>query len=252
VKDDIYSPKGVKGTNGAKEGSLKGSFAFDKNVVDVFPDMIKRSVPGYQDIADLQSQLLALHLKPQDLVYDLGISLGNSIYNLKRYFNESIDIIGVDNSKAMLQKLDSKLQQETVPYNVELVESAIQDVKFKASKAIILNFTLQFIPREDRKELLKKCYDSLVPGGVLLISEKIKSDHKVLEELQVEVHHNFKRNNGYSDLEIHKKREAIDDYLRPDTVATHLKRFDEVGFTASEILYKWFNFTSFVCIKEGE
>ncbi len=238
MRDEIYS-----------KSDLSGPFRFDQTVVDVFSDMIKRSVPGYEDIADLQGRMLAFHLKEGQRIYDLGCSLGHSLYALARHLTFPLDVIGVDLSEPMLKTFAGSLQKNPLPWPIELIQAPIQEVELKSCGAVLMNFTLQFIPRAERSELLKKIYDALEPGGVLLISEKIHSENSVLERLQVEVHHNFKRGNGYSALEIHKKREALEEVLLPDTVAEHLTRFENCGFTASEILYKWFNFTSFVCLK---
>ena len=108
MKDNIYSPEGVKGQEPLAE--QKGSFKFDQSVVEVFDDMIKRSVPGYEDIADLQSRLLAKYLHKGDRVYDLGCSIGHSLYTLKKYFSENLEVIGVDTSEPMLEKFKSNTQ----------------------------------------------------------------------------------------------------------------------------------------------
>ena len=87
------------------------------------------------------------------------------------------------------------------------------------------------------------------PGGVLLLSEKIRFEDPAEETLQTDWHHAFKRARGYSDLEIARKREALENVLRPETLATHRRRLEQAGFTR---VYRWFqgfNFVSLVALR---
>ncbi|HSO21088.1 MAG TPA: tRNA (cmo5U34)-methyltransferase, partial [Desulfosarcina sp.] len=102
-------------------------------------------------------------------------------------------------------------------------------------------------PPADRDALLKKIAGVLVPGGILLFSEKTVHPERILSDLQVDFYHRFKRERGYSDLEISQKREALETVLVPETVAAHHGRLDRCGFSASDLWLKWFNFCSWVC-----
>lgn len=47
---------------------------------------------------------------------------------------------------------------------------------------IVLNFTLQFIERQARQAIISSLYDALVPGGVLILSEKCREDDGSIEK----------------------------------------------------------------------
>jgi tRNA (cmo5U34)-methyltransferase len=238
IKDSLYSQP---------LGQIN-SFAFDDHVANVFPDMISRSVPGYQTMIAAIGLLAGRFAKQNSVCYDLGCSLGAASFSMRQNIHvENCKIIAVDNSPAMLAKFESILTPEKTP--IELHCADIRDVEIKNASIVVLNFTLQFLPVEDRKELLAKIYNGLLPNGALIISEKLAFDDSRQHELQIDLHHEFKKSQGYSDLEISQKRTALENVLIPETFATHQNRLKSVGFESTELWFQYFNFASFIALK---
>ncbi|MCA9218554.1 MAG: methyltransferase domain-containing protein, partial [Planctomycetales bacterium] len=154
--------------------SRVGDFRFDNSVVDVFPDMIARSVPGYGSILSMIEQLGARYIRPNTNVYDLGCSLGAATKLLRRQAPQSATIHAVDNSSAMIEKLSEKLNASPPENqcNVEVHNADIRELPMQNASLIVLNLTLQFVPAEQRSALLQNCCDALLSGGALLLSEK--------------------------------------------------------------------------------
>ena len=225
-------------------------FNFDQQVVDVFPDMIKRSVPGYATIINMIGNLAGIYAKSNSNCYDLGCSLGAATLAMRHGIRSSnCKIIGVDNSQAMIDRCQQVIITDTTDVNVELINTNIQDVEIKNASMVVLNFTLQFISIEQRFSLLTKIAEGLNPGGVLILSEKVIFEDQPHQELMTELHHNFKRANGYSDLEIAQKRSAIENYLIPETLTTHRQRLKQAGFSSVDVWFQCFNFASIIAIK---
>ena len=225
-------------------------FVFDQPVVDVFPDMIQRSVPGYQTIINLCGELAARYVQPHSNCYDLGCSLGASTMAVRQQVTQpGVTIHGVDNSSAMLQRCQSLLDHNTNSTEVKLVEADICDIEITNASLVVMNFTLQFIPLDKRLALLEKIYGGLNPGGCLVISEKLLFEPAELNQLLCELHHQFKRAQGYSDLEISQKRESIENVLIPETMETHIQRLKSCGFSSVSPWFQCFNFASLVAIK---
>jgi len=126
--------------------------------------------------------------------------------------------------------------------------SDITQMEFKTASVVIMNFTLQFIPINERLKLLKQIRSSMVPGGLLILSEKLTMPDAEMNQLMVELHHDFKRSQGYSDLEIAQKRDTIDNVLIPETAEAHRTRLAEAGFSRSSIWFQCLNFASFIAI----
>jgi len=225
-------------------------FTFDESVVDVFPDMIQRSVPGYETIVHTIGELARTRVQPHSRVYDLGCSLGAASLSVARATQEvECEIIGIDNSEAMVERCRRMVQAFNLPNPIKIIQQQAQDTDISNASMVVMNFTLQFIPQEDRKSLLQHIYNGLNNKGILVLSEKIKHPTVAGNELLVDLHHQFKRSNGYSELEVSQKRAAIENVMLTDTFNEHEQRLKEVGFNDVVMWFKCYNFTSLVAIK---
>jgi tRNA (cmo5U34)-methyltransferase len=226
-------------------------FHFDERVAEVFPDMIQRSVPGYGTMISMIGTLAAKYAQAYSHCYDLGCSLGAvSLAMRQRIRQPGCDIIAVDNSPAMIERGQQLLAGDTaatVP--VSMVCANIQDVAIENASIVVLNFTLQFIPPGERLALVTRIYQGLKPGGILILSEKLAFAEPDRQHFHAESHHDFKRANGYSDLEISQKRTALERVMIPETLACHQQRLKEAGFDFSDVWFQCFNFASLVAVK---
>jgi tRNA (cmo5U34)-methyltransferase len=225
-------------------------FKFDQQVAEVFPDMIKRSVPGYPLIIEQIQKLASIYVKPQGHCYDLGCSLGAASLAMSNGIKVAdAKIIGVDNSQDMLSRCQQHIQVFKQHTPIELVCGNIQDISLQNADMVVINFTLQFIPVDDRQALISRIYDALNPQGILMLSEKVQFEDKVTNDLMIELHHQFKRENGYSDLEISQKRNALENVLIPDTIETHYQRLHNAGFNSYTTWLQQYNFLSMIAVK---
>jgi len=229
----------------ATEQAEVGDFVFDADVAAVFPDMIGRSVPGYAAILNMISLLTRMHAVPGTHLYDLGCSLGAaSLAMANGLEQDECSIVAVDNAEAMLARAREYTEASPAPIDFRLAD--IREVVFEPSSLIVLNFTLQFLSLDEREGLLKRVREALVPGGVLILSEKIAGETQQSDAVLTEMHHAFKRAQGYSDLEISQKRTALEKVLLPETLEHHRQRLAKVGFARSDLWFQCFNFVSIV------
>jgi tRNA (cmo5U34)-methyltransferase len=227
-----------------------GEFRFDEQVAEVFPDMIQRSVPGYSNIISTIGHLTGQFHQANSKLYDLGCSLGAATMAMRRAVTKpGVEIVAVDNSAAMLERCQKHLDAFRSSAPVSLLCEDICEVEINRASVVVLNFTLQFIAQEQRLALLTKIYQGMCPGGLLIVSEKFHFEQTRTQNLISELHLDFKRANGYSELEISQKRSSLDNVLVTDTIAQHKQRFADAGFSASELWFQCFNFGSLVAIK---
>ncbi|HNX22997.1 MAG TPA: carboxy-S-adenosyl-L-methionine synthase CmoA [Spirochaetota bacterium] len=239
-KDNIFN----------SEGNVS-PFEFNETVASVFDDMITRSVPHYREIIELQSRLTAKFYQSGTKIYDLGCSNGNfTAAFISEMGKKDFQLIAIDNSAPMLEFFKSRISGFIGYERVTPVLSDIMDISFEKSSVVIANLTLQFIPVEHREILIKRIYDSLEPGGIFLITEKTINTDSGLSDLQQEFYYRLKEENGYSKIEITRKREALENVLIPETIEAHTERLKNAGFSAIEIWFKWFHFAAFVCRKK--
>ncbi len=240
IKDSLYaSPLGKI-----------DAFQFDANVAAVFPDMIQRSVPGYGAIISAIGLLAERFAQPGSRCYDLGCSLGAATFAMRhRLADSGCTIVAVDNSQAMIEGLKQNLQQDRQTTPVEVYCQDIRDIDIQQASVVVLNFTLQFIPVEDRRAFLGKIYQGLLPGGILILSEKLHYADPKQQALQTDMHHLFKKAQGYSDLEISQKRSALENVLIAESFAEHQRRLLDCGFDSIEVWFQYFNFASMLALK---
>ena len=230
-----------------------GSFRFDAKVARVFDDMIRRSVPGYAATVAMSGWLAGRFAQPGTACLDLGCSLGATLLACAEAMTEAgvrdVDLIGVDSSAAMIERCRSRLEPELGTASPTLIEADVRTVALPPSSVIILNWTLQFLPPADRTPLVQRIYDALLPGGVLILSEKVIDADADVQKLMESLHADFKRSQGYSDLEIASKRSAIEDVLIPETLHAQQSRLLEVGFQPVMLWYRQLNFASLLAVK---
>lgn len=225
-------------------------FRFDAAVARVFPDMIRRSVPGYTTIIPMIEVITEQYVQPGSNCYDLGCSLGASTLAMRHGMPDSgCVLVGVDNSEAMLERCRHHVALDDHPQPVELRCENILETALADASVTTLNFTLQFVAPERRLELLARIAEATRPGGVLVLSEKIRFDSPHEQATQNRLHHEFKRANGYSDLEIAQKRSALEQVLIPETLEDHRRRLETAGFTGTTVWYQCFNFVSMLAFK---
>jgi len=235
-------------------------FRFDEKVAHVFADMISRSVPGYSQILALLPTLVrSIKSKTTDSTiqqnyYDLGCSLGAGLAAMaqgtssdsnKSNLRESVNFIGIDNSSAMLDGARIALEKLDLEQPFELCQADINEVELHNAAAVLMNFTLQFIPLKQRDALIQKIFDALHPQGFLVLSEKIKISDEKTEQHLIDIHHQYKFDQGYSKLEISQKRDSIENILIPETLETHIDRLENAGFS---IITPWIQNLQFISV----
>ena len=239
-KDKIYS----------KALAQVADFHFDATVADVFTDMIERSVPGYRSIITMIETLAGHYAQPGSNLYDLGCSLGAATLSMARGLEaEDCTIVAVDNSPAMVERCRSHAKRCHTGAKVMVIEQDLAETAIENASVVVLNFTLQFFPPAERFQLLEKIQRGMRPGGVLILSEKVIFPDAHLDQLLIDIHHDFKRAHGYSDLEISQKRSALENVLIPESIPTHRERLLQAGFSSCDVWFQCFNFMSMLAVK---
>jgi len=237
----------------AKDQDGDVPFRFNQSVADVFPDMLQRSIPGYAATIEAIGSLAARYVTEGSLCYDLGCSLGAATVAMRQGIRVTdCRIIAIDNAPAMLKRCEEIVsaedQQSATPVETRL--SNIEDIKISNASMVVMNYTLQFLDIDSRDAIIARIFDGLLPGGLFLLSEKVIDEDPSMEELLVDLHQEHKRRNHYSQLEVSRKRAALENVLIPETVTAHRQRMVANGFAHTAVWLRYFNFVSIVAIKK--
>ena len=226
-------------------------FVFDHAVAAVFDNMISRSVPFYRELLTAEAQLLSRYLGKGELVYDLGCSTGNGVLGLAEAApGKDLRFIGIDSSEAMLERARENARAFRFGSSVQFLEGDITDFPLETCGAVLCNYTVQFIRPLKRKSFIASVCRALRPGGVLLLAEKTVSQDPELNRLFIDQGFAYKKSHGYSDLEISRKREALENVLIPFSIEENTAMLREAGFSHVSPFFQWFNFSAFLAVKD--
>lgn len=226
---------------------IKKQFEFDEEVAVVFDDMLSRSVPFYDEAMKLTAHFASINIEEGERVYDLGCSTASLLLEIERKSEHDIKLIGIDNSKAMLEQASKKLH--AFNSKIELDYGDILSYDYKEAAVICSNYTLQFVRPPVRSAFVKKIYDALKPGGLFIFSEKIISKDTLLNKQMIDTYYDYKKAQGYSEYEIVQKREALENVLIPYTEEENIKMLHDAGFEHCDSVFKWVNFETFIAKK---
>ena len=225
-------------------------FVFNERVAQVFDDMLDRSVPFYDEVILSISRIMASTLRDGDTIVDLGCATGSTLMRLSSLLAEmNFHYTGIDNSSAMLERAKCKAGMFSKQKAMDFIHGDIMEMTPPNTSAFILNYTLQFIRPLHREKFLGRLFSNLRPGGICILSEKTISHHPGLNRSFIDIYHGFKQEKGYSELEIAKKREALENVLIPCSLEENRSMLKSAGFVEVEPFFQWFNFVSFLAVK---
>jgi tRNA (cmo5U34)-methyltransferase len=226
-------------------------FKFGTTVVNVFDDMVSRSVPFYGETQRMLAEIAADHVKEGSFVYDLGCSTGTTLIEVNKLMSSDIRFVGIDESREMLDKCDLKLKEAGFARPYDLIAGDLhQELPIQNASVVILCLTLQFVRPLYRERLLRNIYNGLNPGGVLLLVEKVLAESSVFNRDFIKYYYNYKRRNHYSEMEISQKREALENVLIPYKLSENTLLLKEAGFADCEVFFKWYNFSGMIAYKK--
>jgi tRNA (cmo5U34)-methyltransferase len=225
-------------------------FKFNNKVAGVFDDMVNRSVPYYGEMQRMLGELTIDHYQDNSFVYDLGCSTGTTMLHMNASVPQHIPFIGIDESQPMLDKCREKLDAAGISRQVKLeVADLNENININNASVVILCLTLQFIRPLNREKLLKQIFDGILPGGVLIVIEKVLAEDSEFNRDFIKYYYDMKRRNNYSELEISQKREALENVLIPYKLSENITLLRNAGFSHCEVFFKWYNFSGFIAKK---
>ena len=234
-----------------KESFSKPSdFKFNSRVAGVFDDMVNRSVPFYEEMQRMIGELSSDHYLDDTNIYDLGCSTGATLIQMNESIPLHIQFIGIDDSPDMLEKCRQKLKEHGFERPVKLEVADLNgNVRIETASVVVLCLTLQFVRPINREKLLTSIYKGMVPGGALIVVEKIIAEDSTFNRDFIKYYYNMKRRNHYSEMEISQKREALENVLIPYKLSENIIMLREAGFRQIETFFKWYNFSGIIAKK---
>jgi tRNA (cmo5U34)-methyltransferase len=238
--DNIFKTRQVRSSD----------FKFDASVVNVFDDMVVRSVPFYLEFQRMITEIARDYAVPNTSLYDLGCSTGTTMLSLNKVLNPSIRFVGLDNSTEMLEVCRTNFLNENFERPFDLLNRDLnRPFEIENASVVILCLSLQFIRPVYRFKLLQSVYEQLNPGACLILVEKVLAEEPNFNKVMIKYYYDFKRRNNYDDMEISQKREALENILIPYKLSENVEMLMEARFNSIETFFKWYNFAGIVAFK---
>ena len=225
-------------------------FQFGDKVVQVFDDMVGRSVPFYHEIQRMIGEMAADFAEEGSSVYDLGCSTGTTLMTLDKVIAPSIRFVGIDNSEEMVKQCRENFKKAgmTRPNDIQYGDLN-KGVLIENASVVVMCLTLQFVRPLHRERVISEIYRQLNENGCFIIVEKVLGEDSLLNRLFIKYYYDMKRRHHYSDLEISQKREALENVLIPYRLTENMELLAKSGFRYSEVFFKWYNFAGMIAVK---
>ena len=237
------------------EDARSSDFTFDETVAEVFDDMVERSVPFYAEQQRMICEIARALWKPGTRVYDLGVSTATTLTALSAHLPKEAELIGYDNSAAMIDRARQKLREQNLEGQIELryadLNQAVDALSLDRAGVVLMCWTLQFIRPLHRDHLIRHIYESLQEDGAMIVAEKVLSNRGPINRFFIDFYYDYKRRMGYSEVEIARKREALENVMIPYRIEENLELFRRSGFEMVDTCFQWYNFAGFLCIKKA-
>jgi len=229
---------------------ILADFHFGKKVALVFDDMLERSVPFYREVQRMIVEMAVDFAVEGTNIYDLGCSTGTTLINLSQNIPGKVKFIGIDSSQDMLARCKQKLDTHHFSKEHELICADLnQGVNIENASVVVLVLTLQFIRPLRRDQLIGSILRGLNENGCLILVEKVLGEDSFFNRLFIKYYYDFKKRNGYSELEIAQKREALENVLIPYRLLENKELLIKEGFRYCDVFFKWYNFSGMVAVK---
>jgi len=228
----------------------RGAWQFDQEVTAVFDDMLQRSIPQYNAMRLVTFEVGRRFVQPGTAIIDMGCSRGQALLPVVSQFGEANDYIGLEISEPMIEAARQNFAYHPHGNRVTIQSADLRrDFPGVTSSVVLAVLTLQFTPIEYRQQIIRRVFESLAPGGAFILVEKVLGATSKLDEAFVELFLNIKRENGYSESQIDRKRMSLEGVLVPVTAHWNEELLRQEGFTSVDCFWRHLNFAGWVALK---
>jgi tRNA (cmo5U34)-methyltransferase len=231
-------------------GYAADRWAFDAEVTRVFGDMLRRSIPQYDVMRKAAHDLACRYVREKTAVIDLGCSRGEAIGRLVEKFGAHNRYVGVDVSEPMLAAARARFQGYIDAGIVTIRRCDLRtEYPPELASVTLCVLTLQFTPIEYRQKIVRAIYEHTLPGGALILVEKVIGSAADLDDALAECYRRHKAEAGYTPDQIDRKRLSLEGVLVPVTAKWNEDLLAAAGFARADCFWRWTNFAGWLALR---
>lgn len=228
----------------------KGPWQFDREVTAAFDDMLQRSIPQYNAMRVATFEVGRRFVQPGTAIIDMGCSRGEALVPFVSHFGAANDYIGLEISEPMIEAAREKFAKHPHGDRVTIQSGDLRHEFPGVTSSVVLSvLTLQFTPIEYRQRIIRRVFNSLAPGGAFILVEKVLGATSEIDDAFVDLFLTIKKQNGYSEAEIDRKRMSLEGVLVPVTARWNEELLHEEGFRSVDCFWRHLNFAGWIAVK---
>ena len=215
-----------------------------------FDEHIEKSIRGYSNLLEDVISLSRYFVEDDTTVVDIGCSTGKltkAMIDYNKDHSNNADWIGVEIADGFIDDL-KKRKIELNSHNVEFLMEDIRDYQFKNCSLVTSIFTLQFMPKKDRKEVIRNIYEGLNEGGAFIFSEKTVCENALVQDMITFNYYDYKRKTFTTD-DIMDKERTLRHMMKPNTWDEITDMLVRAGFSSIQPFWRNHAFVGAIAIK---
>ena len=219
-----------------------------------FDEHIEWSIRGYGNLLSDVINYSRYFVENNTNVVDIGCSTGKTTQKMLEHNQDhccDANYIGVEIAENFFENLDKRKEECNYSHpwaNVEFIKDDIRNFKFENCSLVTSIFTLQFMPKKDRKTVIENIYNGLNEGSAFIFAEKIDCNDTRNQDMMTFNYYDFKRKK-FSTNDIMNKERMLRHMLKPNTLDEIKEMLKWSGFYSSQVFWQNHMFIGIIAIK---
>ena len=216
-----------------------------------FDTHIDQSVRGYSNLWNDVLKFSEYFVEDGTCVVDIGCSTGKLLKTMKEQndkFAPRCSYKGIEIEEDFFPELVDEDNLKFYKKDVRSFDWVTGAVNCSLVTSI---FSLQFMPKTNRQQIIDRIYECLVKGGAFIFSEKIFSSDSQLQEMMQFCYYDYKRQ-FYTAEELLDKEINLRHMMKPLTYDELIEMVKKAGFESIQPFWQNFNFIGIIAIKKEQ
>jgi tRNA (cmo5U34)-methyltransferase len=212
-----------------------------------FDTHVRKSVPLYTEGHELIGRSIEFFCRRGGTVIDVGCSTGTLLATLAgKGACQEASLVGYDIEADMVRVARHRCADLD---NVTIRQGDALSIDYTGANAVIMYYTLQFLPPGERRTALSRIASGLVEGGALLLFEKTLAPDSRTQDITQQLYQDYKLDAGFDIEEIYHKAYSLRSVLAAQRSSDNHRLLSEVGFTSVMTIQKYLAFEGILAIK---
>ena len=215
-----------------------------------FDEHIEKSIRGYSNLLEDVISLSRYFVEDGTSIVDIGCSTGKLTKAMIEYNQDHCsdgNYIGIEIAEGFFKDLENRAK-ELEEYKVDFILDDIRNCDFENCSLVTSIFTLQFMPKKDRLNVMKNIYKGLNDGGAFIFAEKTMCQNALVQDMITFNYYDYKRK-SFDTEDIMDKERTLRHMMKPNTWEEIESNLAKAGFSDVQQFWRNHAFVGALAIK---